>query len=62
MYAQLRNVLSEQVRSGVKEIEILSWMSRAAMEYIGQGGFGYTFDALEDGKRNSYNEDIRGLS
>ncbi|THV04401.1 cytochrome P450 [Dendrothele bispora CBS 962.96] len=31
-----------------KEIEMLSWMSRAALELIGQAGLGYSFDTLED--------------
>ena len=55
-------MLSKQVKNGAQEIEILSWMSRAAMEYIGQGGFGYSFNALDDGKRNVYNENIRLIS
>ncbi|KAF5349328.1 hypothetical protein D9758_011805 [Tetrapyrgos nigripes] len=32
---------------GPKEIEMLSWTSRTALELIGQGGLGYSFDSLE---------------
>ena len=35
------------------------WMSRAALEYIGQGGLGYSFDALDENKTNKYSEVVR---
>ena len=31
------------------QIEILSWMTRTALELIGQSGFGYSFDNLAEG-------------
>ncbi|KAG6846510.1 hypothetical protein H0H93_013484 [Arthromyces matolae] len=31
------------------KIDILQWMSRAALEMIGQSGFGYSFDPLVEG-------------
>jgi len=35
------------------QIETLSWMTRVALELIGQGGLGYSFDPLtEDGKKH----------
>lgn len=39
----------------------MNWMSRAALEYIGQGGFGYSFDALDDSQTNSYSEALKNL-
>ncbi len=33
---------------------MMKWMSNAALEYIGQAGLGYTFDALDE-KRSSAN-------
>ncbi len=36
-------------------------MSRAALEYIGQAGLGYTFDALDKTKKNAYAESIKML-
>ena len=33
-----------------------TWMSRAALEYIGQGGMGYQFDALDTAKTNKYHD------
>ena len=48
MLVQLRKVLTEQVQDGAKELDVLQWLSRAALEFIGQGGFGYSFDALHN--------------
>jgi len=59
---QLREVLTNQVRKGVQELDLLSWSSRAALEYIGQGGFGYSFDALHESKTNQFGEAVRLLS
>lgn len=39
----------------------MMWMSRAALEYIGQGGLGYSFDALDESKKNTYSEVIKML-
>ena len=37
------------------EVEVLSWLSRAALELIGRGGLGYSFDPLtEDGAPHPY--------
>ena len=37
------------------QIKILSWMTRTALELIGQSGFGYSFDDFtEDSTRSAY--------
>lgn len=59
MTIQLRDVLTRQVQSGTEEINVLMWMGRAALEYIGQGGLGYSFDALDDTKTNEYHDAIK---
>ncbi|KAJ3829900.1 cytochrome P450 [Lentinula raphanica] len=45
---QLRDALSQRVQSGPREIDLLSWMARTALELIGQSGFGYSFDNMVD--------------
>lgn len=45
----------------MRTIDMLDWMSRTALEYIGQGGLGYSFDSLDEGKRNIYSESIRNF-
>ncbi|KAF5343006.1 hypothetical protein D9758_013693 [Tetrapyrgos nigripes] len=50
----IRNQLEDGLSSKFKdenapqEIEILSWMSRTALELVGQAGLGYSFDDLAD--------------
>lgn len=44
---QLREVIFNQVNVSPKEIDILQWMSRTALELIGQSGMGYSFDSLD---------------
>lgn len=34
-------------------------MSRAALEYIGVGGLGYTFNALDESATNKYSDAIK---
>ncbi|KAJ2929646.1 hypothetical protein H1R20_g7436, partial [Candolleomyces eurysporus] len=46
---KLRKTLTEQVSQGEREIDMLSWMGRTALELIGQSGYGYSFDSLEEG-------------
>ncbi|KAH0585095.1 hypothetical protein H2248_008356 [Termitomyces sp. 'cryptogamus'] len=36
---------------GAQEVDVLHWMSRAALEMIGQSGFGYSFDPLVEGTK-----------
>lgn len=54
-------MLSKEVQKGEKDINIMKWVSRAALEYIGQGGLGYSFDALDETKKNTYSEMVRML-
>ena len=37
----------------------MAWFSRAALEYIGQGGMGYSFDALDTTKKNVYGDAVK---
>ncbi|KAH0833223.1 cytochrome P450 [Lanmaoa asiatica] len=46
----------------VKEINILPWLSRGALEYICQAALGHSFDALDLDKENEYLEAIRNLA
>lgn len=58
--SQFRDIIVKQVREGTEEINIMKWMSRAALEYIGQGGLGYSFNALEENApHNKYSDAIK---
>ncbi|PCH40495.1 cytochrome P450 [Wolfiporia cocos MD-104 SS10] len=43
---KLRTVIAARVDGGAHEVDVLNWMGRAALELIGQGGLGYSFDPL----------------
>ncbi|KAF7365772.1 putative cytochrome P450 4d20 [Mycena venus] len=45
---KLRAGLTSKVTDGPAEVNILRWLSRCALELIGQGGLGYSFDHLTD--------------
>ncbi|PPQ88993.1 LOW QUALITY PROTEIN: hypothetical protein CVT25_005092 [Psilocybe cyanescens] len=51
----VKRVLIGKAQNGPQEIDIVSWMTRLAMELIGQSGLGYTFDDLtENGVQHQY--------
>ncbi|KAJ3514910.1 hypothetical protein NLJ89_g2096 [Agrocybe chaxingu] len=45
---KLRDTLVKMTASGPKEIDILGWNTRLALELIGQSGLGWTFDSMEE--------------
>ncbi|KAJ3874012.1 cytochrome P450 [Lentinula edodes] len=60
---QLRNALTERVQNGAREIDLLGWMARTALELIGQSGFGYSFDNMvDDVPRHEYSIVIKDLA
>ncbi|KAJ3903344.1 cytochrome P450 [Lentinula edodes] len=59
---QLQNALSQRVRNEPREIELVGWMARTALELIGQSGFGYSFDNMvDDVPRHKYSIVIKDL-
>uniref|UniRef100_A0A8H7XZX2 Eukaryotic translation initiation factor 1A n=3 Tax=Agaricales TaxID=5338 RepID=A0A8H7XZX2_PSICU len=45
---RLRDAMQKRTKDGAREIDLLLWMSRTALELIGQSGIGYSFDSLEE--------------
>lgn len=41
---------------------MMEWMSRLALELVGQGGLGYSFNALDENAKNEYAEAVREFS
>lgn len=41
------------------EVDVLQWMGRLALELVGQGGLGYSFDPLVENTRNPYGEALK---
>ena len=60
--AQLRDVMIERVQSGPKEMDIFVWLSRTALELIGQGGLGHSFDPLtQDAPPNEFANAVKSF-
>jgi hypothetical protein len=62
---QLRDKLLEHIQSREtpgkeSDIDVLEWVSRTALELIGQGGLGYSFRAL-DHKEDAYGDAAKQL-
>jgi hypothetical protein len=51
--------LTEHVKSGPQEVDMLEWMSRTALEYIGQAGLGYSFESFSKESTNEYSRAIK---
>ncbi|PPQ71210.1 hypothetical protein CVT25_004681 [Psilocybe cyanescens] len=45
---KLRDALLNRVKNGPREMDLLLWMNRTALELVGQSGLGYSFDTLEE--------------
>ena len=56
---QLCDVLEQQIKEDDEDVDMSTWMSRAALEYIGQGGMGYQFNALDMAKTNKYHDAVK---
>jgi hypothetical protein len=50
---QLRAALKMKLKDGPQEVNILDWITRTALELIGQSGMDYSFDNLVD-EENSH--------
>ncbi|TFK22383.1 cytochrome P450 [Coprinopsis marcescibilis] len=61
--SKLRDTLALKVSSRPTEIEMHAWLSRTALELIGQSGLGYSFDSLtDDGHQHPYSSSVKALS
>ncbi|TBU47494.1 cytochrome P450 [Dichomitus squalens] len=58
---KLRDGLIADIQDGPKEIDILGWMGRAALELVGQGALGYSFDPLVEDVHNDFAEAVKSF-
>ncbi|KAF5380257.1 hypothetical protein D9757_008190 [Collybiopsis confluens] len=60
---KLERTLERRVQDGPREIDLLGWMARTALELIGQSGFGYSFDDMvDDVPKHQYSIVIKNLT
>ncbi|PCH40522.1 cytochrome P450 [Wolfiporia cocos MD-104 SS10] len=58
---KLRASMAVEVSKGAQEIDALHWFGRAALELIGQGGLGYSFDPLTEQVPNAYGDAFKAV-
>ncbi|KAJ8473556.1 hypothetical protein ONZ51_g7793 [Trametes cubensis] len=58
---KLRVAIATRVCDGPAEVDMVSWMSRTALELMGQAGLGYTFDPLTADAADEFGEALKGL-
>ena len=58
---QLQRALDIRVREGVEELDIAGWMGRTALELVGQGVLGYSFDPLLEDSKDKYTEAVKSF-
>jgi hypothetical protein len=45
---KLRKAVAREVADGPKEVDMLMWVSRTALELVGVAGLGYSFESFDD--------------
>ncbi|TCD69766.1 cytochrome P450-dit2 [Steccherinum ochraceum] len=58
---KLRDTISAEVLDSSKELDMFHLTGRAALEIIGQGGLGYSFDPLTQVVHNTFAEAVKAL-
>ena len=61
---QLRDGMTRQLNAAggqSEEMDLLNWMGRAALELVGQGGLGYSFDPLIEDAHNEYGDALKQI-
>lgn len=59
---QLRTAIQARVPDGrPAEVDMVAWMGRTALELMGQGGLGYSFDPLVADAADEYGSALKDL-
>ena len=61
LLAQLRDAISQRVTEETIEIDMLTWMSRTAMELVAQAGLGCSLDSLKSDEPGTYFVALKSL-
>ncbi|KAJ3011615.1 hypothetical protein NUW54_g2118 [Trametes sanguinea] len=59
---RLTEAISRRVQEGSADIDMLNWMSRTALELIGQSGIGHSFDPLTEDVADAYAEAVKNFT
>ncbi|KAI0826700.1 cytochrome P450 [Trametes gibbosa] len=58
---KLEDAISARVKDGPQEIDMLNWMGRTALELIGQGGLGHSFDPLTEDVADDFTDSVKAF-
>ncbi|PCH40532.1 cytochrome P450 [Wolfiporia cocos MD-104 SS10] len=58
---KLHDGIAAEISGGAPEVDVLNWCGRTALELIGQGGLGYSFDPLVEQIPNDFGDAIKAL-
>ncbi|KIP09651.1 hypothetical protein PHLGIDRAFT_86237 [Phlebiopsis gigantea 11061_1 CR5-6] len=56
---RLREAVAVEIGDSATEVNMLDWMGRTALELIGQGGLGYSFDPLTVRTKNEFGDALK---
>ena len=58
---QLRIAIAAQIHGTKGEVDVLMWMGRTALELIGQGGLGHSFDPLDSDMKDTLGHAVKAF-
>ena len=58
---QLETAIALRVQTGTQDVDIIGWMGRAALELVGQGALGYSFDPLVADSKDAFTEAVKSF-
>ncbi|TFY56029.1 hypothetical protein EVJ58_g7886 [Rhodofomes roseus] len=58
---KFREAIGSRVSDGPKELDMTAWLGRVALELLGQGALGYSFDPLVTDDPDAYGEALKSL-
>ncbi|KAJ3552918.1 hypothetical protein NM688_g3899 [Phlebia brevispora] len=58
---RLETAIFAELKGGVPDVDVLGWMGRLALELVGQGGLGYSFDPLVVNTHNAFGDAVKRL-
>ncbi|KAI0355161.1 cytochrome P450 [Trametes cingulata] len=56
---KLEKAITSRVKDGPQELDMLGWMGRTALELIGQGGLGHSFDPLTEDVADDFADSVK---
>ena len=58
---QLRTAIETRIQDGPATLDVARWMGRTALELVGQGGLGHSFDPLTKDAQDEYAEAVKNF-